>query len=71
VRARDGRIPGPPARAVRKRGSGEVHAPSVPNATCGLIVIKPRTQPDRSDQIENALKTTCHIFSAYPRQAVT
>jgi hypothetical protein len=43
----------------------------VPNAACGLIVIKPRTQPDRSDQIENALKTTCHIFSAYPRQAVT
>jgi hypothetical protein len=53
--------------AVRVR----FHAPSVPSATCGLVVVEPRTQPDPSDQVENALKTTCHIFSTYPRQVVT
>jgi hypothetical protein len=53
--------------AVRVRAD----APTSPGPSCGLIVIKPETQPNPSDQIENGLETACRILSAYPRQTVT
>ena len=52
--------------AVRVRSQ----APASPGASCGLIVIKPRTQPDPNDQIENGLETACRILSAFPKQTV-
>ena len=53
--------------AVRVRS----HTASAPSATCGLIVVKPRTQPNLNDQVVNGFETTCHIFSTLPRQVVT
>jgi hypothetical protein len=46
------------------------HAPASPGASCGLIVVKPGTQPNPSDQIENGLETDCRILSAFPQQIV-
>src|SRR5262249_51147427 len=52
--------------AVRMRS--QARAPA--GASCGLIVVKPGTQPNPSDQIENGLETACRILSAFPRQII-
>jgi hypothetical protein len=38
--------------------------------SCGLMVVKPGTQPNPSDQIENGLETACRILFAFPQQIV-
>jgi hypothetical protein len=53
--------------AVRAR----LRAPSEPGVTCGLIVVKPGTQSDPNEQVENGMKTSCHIFSTLPQHVVT
>jgi hypothetical protein len=51
------------------RMSGD--APSAPGTSCGLIVVSAEMQAAPNDRIVNGLKTTCHIFSTYPRQVVS
>ena len=44
---------------------------SAPEAGCGLVVVSAEGQLGPNDRIVNGLKTTCHIFSTYPRQRVS
>jgi hypothetical protein len=53
--------------AVRVRS----HARASSGASCALIVVRPGTQPNARDQIENGLETACRILSAFPQQIVT
>jgi hypothetical protein len=43
---------------------------SAPGTSCGLIVVSATIEAGPNDRIVNGLKTTCHIFSTYPRQVV-
>ena len=45
--------------------------PSEPGTSCGLIVVSAEMQAGPNDRIVNGLRTTCHIFSTYPRQVVS
>ena len=44
--------------------------PSAPGTSCGLIVVSAKMQAGPNDRIVNGLKTTCDIFSTYPRQPI-
>ena len=52
--------------AVRVRS----HVAASPVPSCGLIVARPGSQSNPSDQIENGLETACRILSAFPQQIV-
>ena len=48
-----------------------VDPPSGPGISCGLIVVSATMEAGPNDRIVNGLKTTCHIFSTYPRHVVS
>jgi hypothetical protein len=48
-----------------------VDPPPEPGTSCGLVVVSATMEAGLNDRIVNGLKTTCHIFSTYPRQVVS